>query len=73
MNPRRVPRLETIAALSGDCTLVVRTYIIKRTDIDNLKKEALKKFGVIDVRVNNAERGRRGLLTVMPLCSDAQL
>ncbi len=54
---RRVAELEKTAAASGNCTLVVRTDVTKKSDMDNLKEKALNKFGRIDVWVNNAGRG----------------
>ncbi len=54
---RRVSELEKIAALSGNCTLVVRTDVTKKSDTDSLKEKTLSKFGRIDVWVNNAGRG----------------
>ncbi len=54
---RRRDELYKIAARSGENTLVVVTDVTKRTDIDNLKTEALRKFGRIDLWVNNAGRG----------------
>jgi NADP-dependent 3-hydroxy acid dehydrogenase YdfG len=54
---RRKNELDKIAAQSGENTLVVVTDVTKRSDVDRLKAEALKKFGRIDVWVNNAGRG----------------
>jgi short-subunit dehydrogenase len=54
---RNAGRLEQTAALSGKDALVVRADVTKRSDMERIKKEAIKKFGRIDVWVNNAGQG----------------
>jgi NADP-dependent 3-hydroxy acid dehydrogenase YdfG len=54
---RRKQELDRTAAQSGENTLVVMTDVTRRTEVDRLKNEALKRFGRIDVWVNNAGRG----------------
>jgi NADP-dependent 3-hydroxy acid dehydrogenase YdfG len=54
---RRTSELEKTAAASGNCTLVVRTDVTKKAEMESLKEKTLSKFGRIDVWVNNAGRG----------------
>jgi NADP-dependent 3-hydroxy acid dehydrogenase YdfG len=54
---RRKKELEETAAQCGANALVVVTDVTKRDEVERLKKEALEKFGRIDVWVNNAGRG----------------
>ncbi len=54
---RRENELEKVAAETGTETAVVVTDVRKRQDVNQLKTEALKAFGTIDVWVNNAGRG----------------
>jgi NADP-dependent 3-hydroxy acid dehydrogenase YdfG len=54
---RRSAELTGVAARCGGETLVVVTDVTKRSDVDKLKDEALRKFGKIDVWVNDAGRG----------------
>ena len=53
---RRKALLDQVASESGNDALVVVADVTKRSDVDRLRDEALKKFGHIDVWVNNAGR-----------------
>lgn len=57
LGARREQLLREVAARSGTGALAVRTDVTKREDIERLRDEALKRFGHIDVWVNNAGRG----------------
>jgi short-subunit dehydrogenase len=57
LGARRLDKLETVAKESGKDALAVATNVTKRADIDRLRDAALKRFGRIDVWVNNAGRG----------------
>ena len=59
---RREDALKAIAAQCGDNALAVVTDVTKRADVLRLAQEALRRFGRIDVWVNNAGQG----LTRMP-------
>ena len=54
---RREGLLRQVASESVGETLVVSTDVTKRGDVERLRDEALKRFGRIDVWVNNAGRG----------------
>lgn len=54
---RRAEELMKVAALSGSNTLVVKADVTKLEDVERIKEEALKRFGRIDVWINNAGRG----------------
>jgi short-subunit dehydrogenase len=54
---RRQPELEAVAARSGREAIAVVTDATKRSDMERLRDAALKRFGRIDVWVNNAGRG----------------
>jgi NADP-dependent 3-hydroxy acid dehydrogenase YdfG len=51
---RREDQLKTLVAELGANALYVVTDVSKRTDLDNLIKQAIDKFGHIDVLWNNA-------------------
>lgn len=57
LGARRKAELEAVAAQSGPEAIAVVTDVTKRADVDHLRDEALKRFGRIDVWVNNAGRG----------------
>jgi 3-oxoacyl-[acyl-carrier protein] reductase len=44
----------TVAASLGDAALAVKCDVSKRDDVENLVQQALKRFGAVDVVVNNA-------------------
>jgi short-subunit dehydrogenase len=54
---RRQPELEAVAASSKTEAITVVTDVTKRGDMERLRDAALKRFGRIDVWVNNAGRG----------------
>ncbi len=54
---RRQPELEASAARTGPEALAVVTDATRREDMERLRDAALKRFGRIDVWVNNAGRG----------------
>lgn len=54
---RRKKELEAAASQSGANAVAVVTDVTKRGDMENLRDAAIKKFGRIDVWVNNAGRG----------------
>jgi len=54
---RHLDDLKKTAEESGKNALVVVTDVTKKLDIIKLKDETLKKFGKIDVWINNAGRG----------------
>jgi NAD(P)-dependent dehydrogenase (short-subunit alcohol dehydrogenase family) len=54
---RREAELRGVAEQSGAESIAVVCDVRRREDIDNLKTEALKRFGRIDVWINNAGRG----------------
>jgi NADP-dependent 3-hydroxy acid dehydrogenase YdfG len=51
---RREDQLKTLVAELGDNAMYVLTDVSKRADLDNLVKQAIDKFGQIDVFWNNA-------------------
>ncbi len=53
---RREGELAVVAKASGDA-IAVAGDVTKRADVERLRDEAMKKFGHIDVWVNNAGRG----------------
>lgn len=54
---RRESELKRVATLSGNHVITVVCDVTKRSDMENLKKSTLEKFGSIDVWINNAGRG----------------
>lgn len=54
---RRAPELEAVAKACGDKALTVVADVTKRPDVEAIREAALKRFGRIDVWVNNAGRG----------------
>jgi short-subunit dehydrogenase len=54
---RRETLLRQVALEAGSDAQVVVTDVTKRADVDRLRDEALRKFGHVDVWVNNAGRG----------------
>jgi short-subunit dehydrogenase len=54
---RRKKELEEAAAQCGPKAAAVVADVTKRADVERLRGEAIKKFGRIDVWVNNAGRG----------------
>jgi short-subunit dehydrogenase len=54
---RREPELREVASRSGTQALVVPGDVTRRGDMQAVVKEALGRFGAIDVWVNNAGRG----------------
>lgn len=57
LGARRGGLLREVASQSGPDALAVTMDVTKREDVDRLRDEALKKFGRVDVWVNNAGRG----------------
>jgi NADP-dependent 3-hydroxy acid dehydrogenase YdfG len=51
---RREDQLKAMAAELGDNAMYVTTDVSKRVDLDNLIKQAISRFGHIDVMWNNA-------------------
>jgi short-subunit dehydrogenase len=54
---RRVDKLAEVRARIGDNALTVVTDVTLRSDNENLRDQAIAKFGGIDVWINNAGRG----------------
>jgi short-subunit dehydrogenase len=54
---RRKAELDRVAGAIGKDALAVVTDVTKRSDVEQLAKTALDRFGRIDVWVNNAGRG----------------
>ncbi|HEY7790726.1 MAG TPA: SDR family oxidoreductase [Vicinamibacterales bacterium] len=54
---RRREALEAVAAACGGRALVVVADVTKRADVRRVVDESLKRFGRIDVWINNAGRG----------------
>ena len=54
---RRKPELERVAAASGAAVEVVVADVRRREDVERLRDAALRRFGHVDVWVNNAGRG----------------
>jgi short-subunit dehydrogenase len=54
---RRGPELERVAAECGTVTEVVVADVRRRADVARLRDAALRRFGHVDVWVNNAGRG----------------
>ena len=54
---RRKEALEEVARRAGKNTLVVSADVTKRADVKRVVKEAIDRFGHIDVWINNAGRG----------------
>jgi NADP-dependent 3-hydroxy acid dehydrogenase YdfG len=54
---RRLPELQQVAADCGSSALTVVTDVTSRAQVENLRDEALRAFGHVDVWINNAGRG----------------
>ena len=54
---RRVSELEQLAGKLGERAVAVPTDVTRRADNERLRDVALRKFGQIDVWINNAGRG----------------
>ena len=54
---RRAEALEEVAARIGEEAFVVPTDVTSRTDVERLRDAAIRRFGHIDVWINNAGRG----------------
>ena len=54
---RRGPELARVAAECGTATEVVVADVRRRADVERLRDAALRRFGHVDVWVNNAGRG----------------
>lgn len=57
LGARRGELLREVAAGSGQDALAVVSDVTKRAEVDRLRDEAIKRFGHVDVWVNNAGRG----------------
>src|SRR6266581_5977101 len=49
--------LKEVAKQAGTRALVVPTDVTRRADVEDLRSQALKEYGHVDVWVNNAGRG----------------
>ena len=54
---RRESELNEVAARIGAGAIAVPTDVTRRGDVDQLRDQAIKRFGHVDVWVNNAGRG----------------
>ncbi|MGH7561045.1 MAG: SDR family oxidoreductase [Gemmatimonadales bacterium] len=54
---RRRPALETVAARCGDRALAITADVTERAQVRRAIEETLRRFGAIDVWINNAGRG----------------
>jgi short-subunit dehydrogenase len=54
---RRKEELDSVARQIGEAAFAVVTDVTKRSDVELLAKQAIERFGRIDVWVNNAGRG----------------
>ncbi len=54
---RREPALRAVAARCGDRALVAAADVTRREDVRRVVREALARFGRVDVWVNNAGQG----------------
>lgn len=54
---RRAPELEEVARSAGADVLTVIADVTKRHDVARIRDEALRRYGRVDVWVNNAGRG----------------
>src|SRR6266550_4249790 len=54
---RREKQLKEVAKQAGTRALVVPTDVTRRADVEELRSQALKEYGHLDVWVNNAGRG----------------
>ncbi|MBX5480235.1 MAG: SDR family oxidoreductase [Myxococcaceae bacterium] len=54
---RRKEKLEAVAATCGQKAIAVVADVTRRADVEAIRDEALRRFGRIDVWVNNAGRG----------------
>jgi NADP-dependent 3-hydroxy acid dehydrogenase YdfG len=54
---RRTAELEAVRSRLGGEAITVTADVTKRSDVEHLRDEALKRFGHVDVWVNNAGRG----------------
>src|SRR4051812_21338661 len=59
---RRADALRAVAARCGDRSLVVTADVTRRAEVKRVVDEALRRFGRIDVWINNAGQG----ITRMP-------
>ena len=57
LGARRGELLGKVAAESGSGALAVVTDVTRRAEVERLRDEALRRFGHVDVWVNNAGRG----------------
>ncbi len=57
LGARRAEELNQVAAQCGQGALVVVTDVTHRAEVNNLRDEALRVFGHVDVWVNNVGRG----------------
>lgn len=57
LGARRLSELQEIAKRTETETLAIKTDVTRRADVEELKKKALKKFGRVDVWINNAGQG----------------
>ena len=56
LGARRTEELNQVAAQCGAGALPVVTDVTRRADVENLRNEALRAFGQVDVWINNAGR-----------------
>jgi short-subunit dehydrogenase len=54
---RREAELKFVAKECGEDSMIVVTDVTRRSDVEHLRDEAIKRFGHINVWVNNAGRG----------------
>jgi NAD(P)-dependent dehydrogenase (short-subunit alcohol dehydrogenase family) len=54
---RRGDALQTVAAAAGSESVCVTADVTRRADVDSIRDAALRRFGGIDIWVNNAGRG----------------
>lgn len=54
---RREEMLREVASQSGTNTLVVRTDVAKRDQVERLRDRAISTFGAVDIWINNVGRG----------------
>jgi len=64
---RREDLLKQLATECGACALAVPTDVSVEESVKNLRDQALKRFGRIDVWINNAGVGTIGKFTEIPL------
>src|SRR5260221_14555614 len=51
---RREDQLQAMVKEMGDNSIYVKTDVSKRADVDNLIRQAISRFGYVDVLWNNA-------------------